>query len=361
MWTPFGGVFDLENKTARAAELEAESQGETFWNDQQTAQKKMQELATLRAVVDTWDTITRRAHDAHDLLEMTEGDESLLEELEGEADALEQELERREFELALSGRYDRGPALFSIHAGAGGTEAQDWAQMLQRMFLRWAEQHKMTADILDESPGDEAGIKSCTIAIAGRYAFGWLKSERGVHRLVRISPYDASSRRHTSFAKVEVWPDVAEEIAIEIDEKDLRIDRFRASGAGGQHVQKNETAVRITHLPTGLVVSCQNQRSLTQNTQVAMNVLKAQLFDLARRKQNAEIAALKGEDVDAAWGSQIRSYVLQPYKMVKDHRTGHEVGNTQAVLDGRLDDFMEAYLRAQVGEGVPAAADDLEL
>ena len=230
--------------------------------------------------------------------------------------------------------------------------------MLQRMFIRWAEQHRMTVEVLDTSAGDEAGIKSCMMSVTGRYAYGWLKSERGVHRLVRISPYDGSSRRHTSFAKVEAWPDVAEEIEIEIDERDLRIDRFRASGAGGQHVQKNETAVRITHVPTGLVVSCQNQRSLTQNTQVAMNILKAQLFDLARRNQTAEIAALKGEDVDAAWGSQIRSYVLQPYKMVKDHRTGHEVGNTQAVLDGRLDGFMEAFLRHSVGQGAPATEEN---
>jgi len=260
----------------------------------------------------------------------------------------------------MSGEYDDESAILAIHAGAGGTEAQDWAQMLQRMFIRWAEQRHMKVEILDESSGDEAGIKSTMMSVAGRYAFGWLKSERGVHRLVRISPFDGSSRRHTSFAKVEVWPDVAEEIEIEIDEKDLRIDRFRASGAGGQHVQKNETAVRITHLPTGLVVSCQNQRSLTQNTQVAMNILKSQLFDLARRNQKAEIAALKGEDVDAAWGSQIRSYVLQPYKMIKDHRTGHEVGNTQAVLDGRLDDFMEAYLRQQVGDDTPVTDGEME-
>jgi peptide chain release factor 2 len=222
--------------------------------------------------------------------------------------------------------------------------------MLQRMFIRWAEAHRFKAEILDQSPGDEAGIKSCLMSISGDHVFGRLKSERGVHRLVRISPYDASSRRHTSFAKVEVWPDVAQEIQVEIDEKDLRIDRFRASGAGGQHVQKNETAIRLTHLPTGLVVSCQNQRSLTQNMNVAMSILKSQIFDLERRKQDAAIALLKGEDVDAGWGSQIRSYVLQPYKMVKDHRTGHQVGNTQAVLDGRLDDFMEAYLRMRVGE-----------
>jgi peptide chain release factor 2 len=216
--------------------------------------------------------------------------------------------------------------------------------------MSWADSHQMVVDIIDESPGDEAGIKSMMMAVKGSYAYGRLQSERGVHRLVRISPYDSSSRRHTSFAKVEVWPDVAEDIEIEIDEKDLRIDRFKASGAGGQHVQKNETAVRITHIPTGLVVSCQNQRSLTQNREVAMKILKAQLFDLEQRKQEAEMAVLKGEDVDAGWGSQIRSYVLHPYKMVKDHRTNYEVGNAQAVLDGRLDDFMEAYLKQKVGQ-----------
>jgi peptide chain release factor 2 len=222
--------------------------------------------------------------------------------------------------------------------------------MLQRMFIRWAESNHFKLDILDQSAGDEAGLKSTLMAVKGDHVYGYLKSERGVHRLVRISPYDSSSRRHTSFAKVEVWPDVAEDIEISIDEKDLRIDRFRASGAGGQHVQKNETAIRITHLPTNIVVSCQNQRSLTQNLETAMKILKSQLFDLERRKQDEEMAALKGEDVNAEWGNQIRSYVLHPYKMVKDHRTNHETGNTQAVLDGRLDDFMEAYLRHRVGQ-----------
>lgn len=310
----------------------------------------MRELTRLREQVAVWQELGRSLADTLELAEL--GDEALREELSAEVERLSAEVHELEFQTLMAGDYDDEDAILAIHAGAGGTEAQDWAQMLQRMFLRWAEQHRFKVEILDESAGDEAGIKSCMVSVRGNYAFGWLKSERGVHRLVRISPFDGSARRHTSFAKVEVWPDVAEEIEIDIDEKDLRIDRFRASGAGGQHVQKNETAVRITHLPTGIVVSCQNQRSLTQNMQVAMNVLKAQLFDLARRKQNAEIAALKGEDVDAAWGSQIRSYVLQPYKMVKDHRTGHETGNTQAVLDGRLDDFMEAYLRSRVGEGM---------
>lgn len=317
-----------------------------FWDDSAAAQTLMRDLTKLRNQVGVWQEISTRLQDALALAEL--GDEELEPELAQEVEALTERVNRLEFQTLFAGQYDDEDAILAIHAGAGGTEAQDWAQMLQRMFIRWAESHDLTVEILDESPGDEAGIKSCLMAIRGDYAYGRLKSERGVHRLVRISPFDASSRRHTSFAKVELWPDVAEEIEIDIDEKDLRIDRFRASGAGGQHVQKNETAVRITHLPTGIVVSCQNQRSLTQNMQAAMNILKSQLFDLERRKQEAEIAALKGEDVDAGWGSQIRSYVLHPYKMVKDHRTNYEVGNTQAVLDGRLDGFMEAYLRQQV-------------
>lgn len=314
----------------------------------------MREITRLREQIAVWQDLSTHLADSIELAEL--GDDSLYDELAAEVEQLTAQVRQLEFQTLMSGQYDDEDAILAIHAGAGGTEAQDWAMMLQRMILRWAEQHHLKAEILDQSPGDEAGIKSCMISLKGSYVYGWLRSERGVHRLVRISPFDSSSRRHTSFAKVEVWPDVAEDIEIEIDEKDLRIDRFRSSGAGGQHVQKNETAVRITHLPTGMVVSCQNQRSLTQNMQVAMNVLKAQLFDLAQRNQKAEISALKGEDVDAAWGSQIRSYVLHPYKMVKDHRTGHETGNTQAVLDGRLDDFMEAYLRDQVGENAAQSA-----
>ena len=308
----------------------------------------MRELTKLRDQVTVWEALSRRLSDATELAEL--GDEDLLPELARETELLEAQVAKLEFETLFSGEYDDENCILAIHAGAGGTEAQDWAQMLERMFMRWADSHEMVVDIVDESPGDEAGIKSVMMAIRGNYVYGRLQSERGVHRLVRISPYDSSSRRHTSFAKVEVWPDVAEDIEIDIDEKDLRIDRFKASGAGGQHVQKNETAVRITHIPTGIVVSCQNQRSLTQNREVAMKILKAQLFDLEQRKQEAEMAALKGEDVDAAWGSQIRSYVLHPYKMVKDHRTNYEVGNAQAVLDGRLDDFMEAYLKQKVGQ-----------
>lgn len=308
----------------------------------------MQDLTKLRDEVTVWEQVTARLQDSLDLADM--GDEELGAELEAEVEVLTQAVNKLEFRALFAGKYDDENAILAIHAGAGGTEAQDWAQMLQRMFIRWAEAHKFAVNIVDQSSGDEAGIKSCLMEIKGEYVYGRLKSERGVHRLVRISPYDSSKRRHTSFAKVEAWPDVAEDIEIEVDEKDLRIDRFRASGAGGQHVQKNETAVRITHYPSGIVVSCQNQRSLTQNMQTAMNILKAQLFDLERRKQEAEIANLKGEDISAEWGSQIRSYVLHPYKMVKDHRTSYEVGNTQAVLDGRLDDFMEAYLKHMLGE-----------
>lgn len=308
----------------------------------------MRELTKLRDQVTVWEALSRRLTDAQELVELD--DEELLADLAKEATSLEKIIAKLEFETLFSGQYDDEDCILAIHAGAGGTEAQDWAQMLERMFMRWADSHEMVVDIVDESPGDEAGIKSVMMAVKGSYVYGRLQSERGVHRLVRISPYDSSSRRHTSFAKVEVWPDVAEDIEIEIDEKDLRMDRFKASGAGGQHVQKNETAIRITHIPSGIVVSCQNQRSLTQNREMAMKILKAQLFDLEQRKQEAEMAALKGEDVDAGWGSQIRSYVLHPYKMVKDHRTNYEVGNTQAVLDGRLDDFMESYLKQKVGQ-----------
>jgi len=346
-WIIYGGGFDVADKLEQIAKLEKDAAAPDFWNDSSAAQEKMRQLTKLRDQVTVWERVSNRLADSLELAEL--GDEDLIEELAREMADLAPTVAGLEFRALFSGKYDDENAILAIHAGAGGTEAQDWAQMLQRMFLRWAEKHKYKADILDESSGDEAGIKSCLIRCEGELVYGRLKSERGVHRLVRISPYDSSSRRHTSFAKVEVWPDVVEDIEIEIDEKDLRIDRFRASGAGGQHVQKNETAVRITHFPTGIVVSCQNQRSLTQNMQMAMSILKSQMFDLERRKQEAEISALKGDDVSAEWGSQIRSYVLHPYKMVKDHRTNHEVGNAQAVLDGRLDEFMEAYLKHTVG------------
>ncbi len=307
----------------------------------------MRQLARQREEVQRWTAVARQIEDTLELASLD--DEDMAAELAAETDRLAEIVARMEFQALLSGPYDAEDAVLAIHAGAGGTDSQDWAQMLQRMYIRWAEQHGYRVQILSEMEGDEAGIKSTTMSVAGDYAYGYLKAERGVHRLVRLSPFDAANRRHTSFALVEVWPDIRGEIDIQIDEKDLEIETFRASSAGGQHVQKNETAVRITHLPTGLVVSCQNERSQTQNRERAIQVLKARLLDLERQKQEAQLAALKGEHVDAGWGNQIRSYVLHPYQMVKDHRTEHETGNTTAVLDGRLDDFMEAYLRARVG------------
>jgi peptide chain release factor 2 len=259
-------------------------------------------------------------------------------------------VEKLEFQLVLSGDHDKDSALLSIHAGAGGTESQDWAEMLMRMYLRWTEASGYKATLVDQTEGEEAGLKSVTLEIEGDYAYGYLKSERGVHRLVRISPFDASSRRHTSFALIEVVPDLDTDIDVEINPDDLAIDVFKSGGAGGQHVQKNATAIRIKHLPTGIVVSCQNERSQLQNRETALRILRGRLYDLKLKKQEEEQARLKGKHVEAGWGNQIRSYVLHPYKMVKDHRTGFEVGNAEAVLNGRLDDFIEAYLRYTIGE-----------
>jgi len=303
----------------------------------------MQQLAKSRQQVDGWRKLRQRAADALELAQLE--DASLRNGLEAEAEALEAEVARREWMVLLSGPYDRDDAILSIHAGAGGTDSQDWAQMLERMYLRWADARGFRTEVLDRSEGEEAGIKSVTLTIEGEYAYGYLRAERGVHRLVRLSPFDSAHRRHTSFALVEVYPQVERDDDIAINPADLRIDTFRSAGAGGQNVQKNETAVRITHVPTGIVVSCQNERSQTQNRENAMRVLRARLLDLQRQKQEEEIARLKGAHVKAEWGSQIRSYVLHPYQMVKDHRTGHEEGNTTAVLDGDLDAFMESYLK----------------
>jgi peptide chain release factor 2 len=308
----------------------------------------MQRLSRLKNEVARWREIQSRINDAHELASLD--DESLADELTGEVDALQKSVDQLSFEAMMSGKYDNEDCILSIHAGAGGTESQDWVGMLLRMYLRWAESHGFKTEILDQMDGEEAGIKSVTVSIKGDYGFGYLQSERGVHRLVRISPFDASKRRHTSFALVEIIPDVQDDIDIVIDERDLEIDFYRSSGAGGQHVQKNETAVRIVHKPSGLMVTCQNERSQLQNKERAMQVLKARLFDMERRKQEEEMAKLKGDHVDAGWGNQIRSYVLHPYQMVKDHRTEHETGNTSAVLDGWLDEFMTAYLRSRVGE-----------
>lgn len=329
-------------------ELEAAASQNDFWNNPTKAQETMQKIARLRAEVERWQGVYQQIRDNLELAELR--DASLEAELAAEATRLEEQVNKLAFQAMLSGEYDKSDAILAIHAGAGGTDAQDWANMLARMYLRWAEHHKFKAEIVDETPGEVVGLKSMMVSIQGEWAYGYLKSERGVHRLVRISPFDANARRHTSFALVEAWPDIHDEIQIEINEKDLQIDTFRAGGAGGQHVQKNDTAVRITHLPTGLVVSCQNQRSQLQNMNRAMQVLKARLIDLERQKRDAEFAQLKGEHISAEWGNQIRSYVLHPYQLVKDLRTDFETGRVDAVLDGDLDAFMEEYLRHNVGE-----------
>ncbi len=308
----------------------------------------MQRLSGLRDDIDSWRALRQRTDDALELARLE--DESLTSAIQAELDAIQAELDQREFQALFSGRFDQEDAILAIHAGAGGTDSQDWTQMLMRMYLRWAERHDFKAEVLDTSEGEEAGIKSVTIAVDGRYAYGYLKSERGVHRLVRLSPYDSANRRHTSFSLVEVYPQVETADEIHIDPNDLRIDTYRSAGAGGQNVQKNETAIRITHLPTGIVVTCQNERSQTQNKENAMRVLRARLLDLRQQQQDEELSKIKGEHVQAEWGSQIRSYVLHPYQMVKDHRTEHELGNTNGVLDGDLDGFIEAYLRDQIGQ-----------
>jgi len=307
----------------------------------------MKNLSILEEEINGWDALQKRVQDTLELAEMD--DESFSEELESEIQAIQKELEEREFKAMLSGKYDQGDALLSIHAGAGGNDAQDWAEMLYRMYIRWIESHGFDAKILHLTPGEEAGLKSTTIAVKGPYAYGYLQAEKGVHRLVRISPFDSNNRRHTSFALVEVLPQVEDDDSIKINPSDLRIDTFRAAGAGGQSVQKNDTAVRVTHIPTGVVAQCQNERSQTRNKEIALSVLRSRLLAIKQEKQKEHIDELRGEYQKAEWGSQIRSYVLHPYQMVKDHRTNYEDGNTSAVLDGDLDAFIEAYLQANVG------------
>lgn len=315
-----------------------------FWDEPSKAQGTIKVANRLREEVESWGGFARRIQDATELVQLD--DESLHDELEKEVESIEKELEKRSFTAMLSGRYDAEDALLAIHAGAGGTDSQDWAEMLERMYLRWAEKSGYATEILDMTEGEEAGIKSITIAVDGKYAFGYLRSEKGVHRLVRLSPFDAAHRRHTSFALVEVLPQIAmDDPEVEIDPNDLKIDVFKSSGAGGQNVQKNATAIRITHIPTGIVVSCQNERSQLQNKENAMRVLRSRLLEMKQAEKDEEVANLRGEYTKAEWGSQIRSYVLHPYQMVKDHRTEYERGNAQAVLDGDLDDFMEAYLK----------------
>ena len=304
----------------------------------------MKELADLRDEIATWKNLEKRISDTLELAEL--GDPSLQPELETEIADITTELSRLEMATLLGGKYDRGNALLTINTGEGGTDAQDWAAMLERMYLRWCERRGFSTEILDQTEGEEAGIKTVSIAVNGPYAYGYLRAEKGVHRLVRLSPYDSAHRRHTSFAQVEVLPEaVQEDPTVVISPDDLKIDIYKSSGAGGQNVQKNATAVRITHIPTGLVVSCQNERSQMQNRENAMRVLRARLLDLAQIAADKHVSDLRGVYQKAEWGSQIRSYVLHPYQMVKDHRTEYEVGNAAGVLEGDIDGFIEAYLR----------------
>lgn len=312
----------------------------------------MRQIGGLRDTITLWGELSQNAADLDEVITvaLAENDESLKVDISKEIDRITQHFDQIEIQLMLDGPYDSRDAILAIHAGAGGTESQDWAQMLMRMFLRWAERHKFKAQVLDISPGDEAGIKNATIEISGSFVYGYLKSEHGVHRLVRLSPFDADHARHTSFALVEVMPVAEEEADLQISPEDIRIDTFRSSGPGGQHMQKTSSAVRITHIPTGLVVTCQSERSQHQNKESALKVLYARLLEMEIEKREAEKAKIKGKRIDAGWGNQIRSYVLHPYKMVKDHRTEYETGDPGAALDGEIDEFMNAYLRSQVGE-----------
>lgn len=318
----------------------------------------MRALASKRAEVEQWRGLQKRASDLIELVQVAldEGDESLREELEDETQALIRRLDDLEFELNFAGEYDDRAAIVAVHAGAGGTESQDWAEMLLRMYVRWAERRGYSADVLDVTPGEEAGIKSATVEIAGPHAYGWLKSERGSHRLVRQSPFDAEHKRHTSFALVEVMPEADEGIDLEINPDDLRVDVFRASGHGGQNVQKNSTAIRITHLPTGIVVTCQNERSQHRNRESAMKVLESRLLELELEKKAEEQARIKGQHVGAGFGQRIRSYVLHPYKQVKDERSDYVTTDPEAVLDGDLDEMMKSYLKWNLGRDSAGAA-----
>jgi len=340
-------TFDVANARTELDKLRKEATATAFWDDQERARKTMALISRLDEVVSRYDRIMSRINELQEMnrLGIDEQDESFESEILQGLDDLDREISRIESTTLLQREFDHNDAIISLHPGAGGLESQDWAEMLMRMYLRWAERNGFSVDLNDVQPGEGAGIKSTTFTVHGDYAYGYMSCEKGVHRLVRISPFDFSKRRHTSFVSVDVIPEVGEELEIEIDPKDLRIDTYRSSGAGGQHVNVTDSAVRITHLPTGITVSCQNERSQISNRATAMKILKSRLYDLAQREKVKEIEALRGKRLDIAWGSQIRSYVFAPYQLVKDHRTGVETGNIQAVMDGEIDQYIQECLR----------------
>ncbi|HEX7058165.1 MAG TPA: peptide chain release factor 2 [Bacilli bacterium] len=345
------GSLDLDLKLEQIADYEVKMAAPDFWDDNEKAQKLISEMNAVKSSVDEYQALAAECEDLELMLGLAEeeNDESIVGELEQGIRALVGKLQSFELSLLLNQPYDKSNAILELHPGAGGTESQDWAEMLLRMYRHWADDHNFKVEVLDYLPGDEAGIKSVTLLIKGHNAYGYLKAEKGVHRLVRISPFDASGRRHTSFVSCDVMPEIEDDVEIEIRPEDLKIDVFRSSGAGGQHVNKTESAVRITHLPTGIVTACQTERSQIQNRERAMKLLRAKLYERKMQEQERQMAEIRGEQTDIAWGNQIRSYVFHPYSMVKDHRTQVETGNVQAVMDGEIDPFIDAFLRMQIG------------
>jgi peptide chain release factor 2 len=350
-------IFDLAHKKQNIADIERAYLAPDFYADRKAAESQMRALSRMRDEVTTWESLISRLQELHELAEMldSETDAGLENEIEGALAAINEELERQRFKLLLNGEHDTSSALVSIHAGNGGTDAQDWVEVLQRAYMRWAESHGFDVELLDESPGEEAGIKSTTFSVSGPYAYGYLRGEAGAHRLIRLSPFDAAHRRQTSFAKVEVMPDIGDEpTEIVIRPEDLEVDTFRSTGKGGQHLNKTDSAVRMRHKPTGLVVTCQNERSQIQNRELALRVLKSRIYELQLEEREREQARLKGAHVEADFGNQIRTVTIHPYSLVKDHRTGAEQGDTTSYLNGDLDRFIEANLTARAGEAASA-------
>ena len=342
----WGIHFDIARKEEKIAELEYKMGEPTFWDNPDAAQKITQELNDVKSSVDDYKKLMTKFDDAQTLYEMgiEEGDQSLESDVASEIEEIKSGLESLQLTILLSEPYDANNAILTLHAGAGGTEAQDWTQMLLRMYVRWAERHGFQVETADILPGDEAGVKSVSLFIKGHNAYGFLKSEKGIHRLVRISPFDSNARRHTSFSACDIMPEIDDAVEVDINMADVRVDTYRASGAGGQHINKTSSAVRMTHIPTGIVVQCQNERSQLQNREQCLKMLRAKLFEIEMEKKEAELAKLEGDQQKIEWGSQIRSYVFQPYTMVKDHRTNEETGNVQAVMDGSIDNFIRAFL-----------------